>query len=225
MSTTVATDNSKTSDTNDMARKSSSPSWKLEGDYFEGCNCDIVCPCSFFQDPDEGSCYVTCAWHIQKGVYDDNTTLDNLNVVAMFNSPGNMVTGPKWKAALYIDERGTQEQKDAIIKIYSGQAGGFFAAASNLIGEMLGVKSVPIEFSVDGKRRWLKLKDTLELQIEAIEGSDKNKESLLLNVPFTPVPGFDLTIARSSKHRYNDYGIEWNNSGKNGFYCKFKYSP
>ena len=117
MSTTVATDNSKTSDTNDMARKSSSPSWKLEGDYFEGCNCDIVCPCSFFQDPDEGSCYVTCAWHIQKGVYDDNTTLDNLNVVAMFNSPGNMFTGPKWKAALYIDERAIQEQKDAIIKI------------------------------------------------------------------------------------------------------------
>ena len=225
MSTTVATDNSKTSDTNDMARKSSSPSWKLEGDYFEGCNCDIVCPCSFFQDPDEGSCYVTCAWHIQNGVYDDNITLDNLNIVAIFNSPGNMVTGPKWKAALYIDERATQEQKDAIIKIYSGQAGGFFAAASNLIGEMLGVKSVPIEFSVDGKRRWLKLKDTLELQIEAIEGSDKNKESLLLNVPFTPVPGFDLTIARSSKHKYSDYGIEWNNSGKNGFYCKFKYSP
>ena len=63
----------------------------------------------------------------------------------MFNSPGNMVTGPKWKAALYIDERGTQEQKDAITKIYSGQAGGFFAAAANLIDEMLGVKSVPIE--------------------------------------------------------------------------------
>jgi hypothetical protein len=216
MSTTTTTDS--------RSEKSSLSSWKLEGDYFEGCNCDIVCPCVYLLDPDEGSCYVTCAWHIQKGNY-ANTDLSGLNVVALFNTPGNMVTGPKWKAALYIDERATQEQKNAIIKIYSGQAGGFFAAASNLIGEMLGVKSVSIEFGVDGKRRWLKLKDTLELQIEAIEGSDKNKESLLLNVPFTPVPGFDLTIARSSKHRYNDYGIEWNNSGKNGFYCKFKYSP
>jgi len=45
MSTTVATDNSKTADTNGMARKSSSLLWRLEGDYFEGCNCDIVCPC------------------------------------------------------------------------------------------------------------------------------------------------------------------------------------
>jgi hypothetical protein len=90
---------------------------------------------------------------------------------------------------------------------------------------MLGVKSVPIEFGVDGKHRRLKLKDTLELDVEAIEGGDKNRESLLLNAPFTPVPGSDLALARSTKHNYSDYGIEWNNSGKNGFYCKFKYSP
>jgi len=32
---TVATDNNRTADINDMAKKSSSPSWKLEGDYFE----------------------------------------------------------------------------------------------------------------------------------------------------------------------------------------------
>jgi hypothetical protein len=102
---------------------------------------------------------VTCAWHIQKGNY-ANTELNNLNVVALFNSPGNMFTGPKWKAALYIDERATQQQKDLITKIYSGQAGGFFAAASNLIGEMLGVKSVPIDFGIDGKRRWLRVKDS-----------------------------------------------------------------
>jgi hypothetical protein len=31
--------------------------WKLEGDYFEGCNCDITCPCTFTEDPDEGECY------------------------------------------------------------------------------------------------------------------------------------------------------------------------
>ena len=143
----------------------------------------------------------------------------------MFNSPGNMVRGPKWKAALYIDERATEGQKDAITRIYTGQAGGFFAAATNLIGEMLGVKSVPIEFGIDGKHRWVKLKDTLELEVEAIEGGDKNRESVLLNVPFSAVPGSDLTIARSSKYNYTDYGMEWNNSGRNSFYCGFKYSP
>ena len=133
--------------------------------------------------------------------------------------------GQNGRRALYIDERATQQQKDLILKIYSGQAGGFFAAAHNFIGEMLGVKSVPIEFGADGKHRWIRIKDTVELDIEAIAGGDKNRESAVVNAPFSVVPGADLTIARSSKYNYSDHGMEWNNSGKNGFYCRFKYSP
>lgn len=139
--------------------------WKIDGDYFEGCNCDSICPCIFSGDPDEGECHLICAWHIQKGDY-GNVRLDNLNAVAMFNAPGNMVTGPKWKAALYIDDKASSEQADALTKIYSGQAGGFFAAAANFIGETLGIKSVPIEFQVDGKRRSLFIKNSVELDIE-----------------------------------------------------------
>lgn len=199
-------------------------SWKLEGDYFEGCNCNITCPCIFLSDPDEGNCYVTCAWHIQKGNY-ENLTLDNLNVVAMFHTPGNMVTGPKWKAALYIDDRASVEQTDALKRIYSGQAGGFFAAVANFIGEILGIKSVTIEFGVDGKRRWLYIKNSVELEIEGIKGTDPNKESYIVNPAFTAVPGSDLVVAHSSKYSYNDHGLQWNNSGKNGFYCRFSYSP
>jgi hypothetical protein len=143
--------------------------WKLEGDYFEGCNCKLICPCIFMGDPTEGSCYGTAAWHIQSGNYNNNAiNLDGLNVVAVFNSPGNMAIGPKWKAALYLDQTATAGQSDALTKIYSGQAGGFFAALSNLIGEILGVKSVPIEFGVDGKRRWIHIKDSLELEIASI---------------------------------------------------------
>ena len=47
-----------------------SPDWKLQGDYFEGCNCDSMCPCIFLLDPDKGYCNATVAWHIEKGHYD-----------------------------------------------------------------------------------------------------------------------------------------------------------
>ena len=64
--------------------------WKLQGDYFEGCNCDSLCPCIFKGDPDEGNCNVTTAWHIQRGSYDNNKiNVDGLNVVALFHTPGN----------------------------------------------------------------------------------------------------------------------------------------
>ena len=49
--------------------KNNSSDWMLEGDYFEGCNCNSVCPCIFLQDPDEGYCNLTIAWHIEKGHY------------------------------------------------------------------------------------------------------------------------------------------------------------
>jgi hypothetical protein len=197
--------------------------WKLEGDYFEGCNCDAICPCIFLLDPDKGHCNATVAWHIEKGHY-DQTRVDDPNAVAVFVAPGNMFTGPKMKAAFYIDQNASQEQKDALSKIFSGQAGGFFAAAASLIGETLGIKSAPITFGIEGKRRWLHIPEYLTLEIEAIKGGDPIRDSLITNPAFTVAPGYDPIIARSSKHIYKDLGFEWDSSGKNGFYSRFNYS-
>jgi hypothetical protein len=89
----------------------------------------------------------------------------------------------------------------------------------------LGVKSVPIEFGIDGKRRRLHIKDLLQLEIAGVVGADPNLDSLVVNPAFSAVPGSNLVVAQSSKYAYNDHGMQWDNSGKNGFYCRFSYSP
>jgi hypothetical protein len=61
---------------------------------------------------------------------------------------------------------------------------------------MLGVKSVPIQFGIDGKRRWLHIKDLLELQIQGEEGTDPNQEPCVVNSAFGVVRGSDLVVAR-----------------------------
>lgn len=198
--------------------------WKLEGDYFEGCNCDSICPCIFLLDPDKGYCNLTVAWHIERGHY-DSIPLGGLNTVAVFVAPGNMFTGPKMKVAFYVDKNANQEQIDALSNIFSGQAGGFFAVAAKLIGEMVGIKSAPITFGMEGKRRWLRIPEYLTLEIEAMKGNDPSKDSLLLNPSFSMVPGHDHVIARSTKYSYNDHGFQWDTTGKNGFYSRFKYEP
>lgn len=198
--------------------------WKLEGDYFEGCNCDSICPCIFLLDPDEGYCNLTVAWHIEKGHY-DSIPLDGLNTVAVFVAPGNMFTGPKMKVAFYVDKNANQEQIDALSNIFSGQSGGFFAVAAKFIGEMVGIKSAPITFGMEGKRRWLRIPEYLTLEIEAMKGNDPNKDSLIVNPSFSIVPGHDHVIARSTKYSYNDHGFQWDTTGKNGFYSRFKYEP
>ena len=204
--------------------KTNANEWKLQGDYFEGCNCDSICPCIFLQDPDEGFCNAVVAWHIERGHY-QQVQLDGLNAVAVFVAPGNMFTGPKLKAAFYFDEHANREQNDAMSKIFSGRSGGFFAAAANLVGEVVGIKSAPISFGMEGKRRWLQIPEYLELEIESLKGNDPNKDSLVTNPSFTIAPGFDPVVSCSTKHSYSDFGFKWDSSGKNGFYSRFSYGP
>jgi len=65
--------------------RAGSVSWKIEGDYFEACNCRSICPCIFMGDPDNGDCQLTIAWHIQKGQY-GQTRLDGLNAAGVFHT-------------------------------------------------------------------------------------------------------------------------------------------
>ena len=61
--------------------------WQLSGDYFENCNCNVVCPCLVSKSapltsrPTEGECNVVLIFHIDGGSY-DGMRLDGLNVVA-----------------------------------------------------------------------------------------------------------------------------------------------
>ena len=209
-----------------MANEKSSAStpWKVEGDYFEGCNCPSICPCLFLADPTEGDCKLTIAWHIDKGNY-GSVQLNGLNAVGIFYCPGNMAKGPKWQAALYLDQSASKEQAEALGKIFSGQAGGFPATVASFIGEVLGVKSAKIDFTVEGKKRRLRIPNTLELELEGVTGGDSDKEATISNPALYGSPGFDPVIARSSKYSYQDYTLDWDNSGKNAFYSRFKYTP
>lgn len=222
-----------------MKTNKNHPAWRLEGDYFDGCNCKSICPCIFALDPTEGYCMGVAAWHIEEGYFTTGTKngsnmdggnnsidLANLNVIMSVHAPGHMFNGPKWKVVLYLDEKANNDQTSALTKIFTGQvAGEFFAEIVPLIGEILGIKSVPIEFTIEGKkRRKIKIPHIVEMDIEGLVGSDPNVESKVVNPAFSNTPGYDPVIARSLRHTYKDQGLEWDNSGRNAFYSRFTYS-
>ena len=194
--------------------------WRVDGSYFEACNCTVACPCIFTSPPTEGHCTALLAWHIEKGAYAD-VALDGLNVVLAAFAPGNMQEG-KWQVALYLDKRGTVPQQDALGKIFSGQAGGHLANLVPLIGDVLGVRSVPIDFHEEGRRRSMQIPDVAMMDIEALSGQG-GADVTISNHPFTPVPGFPAVVAKSSRANYQDYGLSLEVSEKNGFYCPFTY--
>jgi hypothetical protein len=194
--------------------------WKLSGTYFEACNCDVACPCVFLSAPSSGECTALIGWHIDQGSFGD-VVLDGLNVALAVHSPGHMLD-VKWKVALYLDDKADQTQNQALTQIFAGQAGGHPARLGAHIGEVLGVKSVGIDYQVNGKRRSIQIADVAEAEIEAIEGQGAT-EVTVENHPLCIAPGYPAVTAKSKKLSYQDYGLQWQITEKNGFFSPFTY--
>jgi hypothetical protein len=195
-------------------------SWQLKGTYFETCNCDVACPCVFLSPPTEGECRVLIAWHIDQG-QDDQTDLAGLNVAIAVTTPGTMVE-TKWRAALYLDERANDAQKQALTKIFAGKAGGHPAVFASFVEDVLGVTSVKIDYRAQGKRRSLTIPNIAEAEIEAIEGQGGG-DVTISGHPLCIAPGEPVVVAKSKRLDYTDHHMTWAISDGNGFYSPFAY--
>ena len=135
--------------------------WQFSGEYFENCNCDIVCPCLFSvnapmtSQPTAGACEVAFGFHVDRGPYGD-VNLDGLNAAIMARTPGAMAAGD-WSVALYLDERADEAQRQALQTIFTGPGGRVMGALAPLISTVLGVKAAAITFHQDGRKRSLEI--------------------------------------------------------------------
>ena len=200
-------------------------SWNLVGEYFENCSCDILCPCltsSLLGRADTERCRVPLVIHINEGEK-DGLSLDGLNVVLVADSPAVMAEGG-WRVALYVDERADDSQRAALGEILSGAAGGPPAALAPLIGEQLGVKFVPIHYTANGGHKRVEVPGIMEFEVEPVTNPETGE---VLEVTGTVHPmGSNLPIARSVKGVYDDadYGLAFDNTGKNGHFRDFSWA-
>src|ERR687885_1681643 len=109
----------------------------LQGSLLEACSCGVLCPCWVGENPDLGECFTAIAYHYDQG-HIGAVDVSGLSVVAIAHVPGNILTPKSWKVALFVDERASEEQKDAIVGVLSGQYGGPMADMAQLIGEGVG---------------------------------------------------------------------------------------
>jgi hypothetical protein len=204
------------------------PSWSIEGEYVENCSCAVVCPCvvspnaPFTSMPTEGVCDVTFGFHINRGSFGD-VALDDLNTVLLAHIPGPMIEG-NWQVALYVDQRADPRQQEALTAIFSGAAGGTMGAFVPLIGEVLGVKSAAITYDVQGTRRAVEIPGTLNMAVRPVPSAiGEDKEMVAVNAhPFAP-EGVVMAVGEPG-YSVSDYGMSWDNSGKNGHYAPIRWS-
>ena len=109
--------------------------WQIEAKYIEYCSCDLGCPCESMADPTYGDCTGLVAFEIGKGRC-EGVDLSGLRVVATFYFPRAIHHGQGVMHPI-IDQRATDEQRDALFYILSG--------ADQKLGTMFQIFSVIVE--------------------------------------------------------------------------------
>ena len=197
--------------------------WHLKGDYFENCNCEVLCPCIIGGGPavpTEGHCDVGFAFYIEEGDL-NGVSLNGLSFVVIAYTPGIMGEG-NWSTAVYIDQMADPQQRDALGRILSGGMGGAAERWMRLTGNFLGIKYVPITYVAEGRARSVSIPDIMDFNVEGIMAGRRAEEPMRLVNTGHPVNA-DLALARGTRSTYTDHGMSWDNTGKNGHYSTFEW--
>jgi hypothetical protein len=202
-----------------------SAKWHVMGDYFESCNCDVVCPCLMSSQavntvwPTYTHCDLALAFHIVEGNYGD-VDLSGLTAMVIAYTPGKMINAD-WTTAYYIDEKANPQQREAMSLIFTGKVGGPLADVAATTEYDLGVKFVPIEYTRDGTRCMLAVPEIMDATIEAKAGIDGGE------IWFENAHPFAYRIAQSIGQgiHYKDHRLVFDNSGRSGFYGDFEWAP
>jgi hypothetical protein len=194
-------------------------SFSVEGDYFETCQCDVSCPCIWLKPADNEECDVILAWHVSRGEK-DGVDLSGMNAVLAVHSPKQMTDGG-WKVALYLDDRATPEQSEALGAVFSGQAGGHLAGLAPLIGEVAGVAPASITFDRSNGSLHAEVAGVLTMSAEEIKGLDGENPPVITN-PLLWAITQPATQAKAGDVSYHGHwDVEY--SGTNSFVTDFKY--
>ena len=205
------------------------PRWRLTGDWFDVCRCRVPCGCRFSQAPDEGQCYSILALHVREGSHGD-VTLDGLNAVAVGSFEGNIWTGEaKPSMGFFIDERADERQREALQAIFGGEAGGWPGGFAELIDEVRGIESAPIDFEIaDDLAHWrVEVPGKARGGAEALTGptSPEGARVQVHNAPGAEVgPAQVATWATANEDEVDAFGFKWSWPGRSSKHFQFDWS-
>jgi len=196
--------------------------YHLEGRLLEVCNCRVLCPCWIGEDPDFGTCDSIVSWHFDKGTV-NGVDVSGHTIALLVHIPGNILKG-NWRAAVYLDDQVSAQQEEAILGVYTGKLGGPVADLVKLVGEVVSVEKVPIQFDVTGGRGTIKFGNTGYAELEPYEGAT-GKVTTLLDTIFSTVPGAPVFVGKSPRYwaKNDKLGINLDIKGYNALQSTFVF--
>ncbi len=154
--------------------------WEIQGSELINCNCAFGCPCQFNALPTKGHCEATGAIAIDKGHYGD-VRLDGLKLAVVMQWPGPIHEG-KGKCQPIVDARASAKQREALLKIMSGQDtepfATMFAVFATTFEKVFDPIFTTIEYAVDVDARLgkVRVEGVFELHGEPIRNPVTGQE-------------------------------------------------
>lgn len=171
-------------------------SWEIKGRELVNCTCEYGCNCQFNALPDKGHCHAVAGIQIDEGHHGE-TVLDGLRIAAIFKWPGAIHEG-NGEAIAFVDEKATDQQRNALLRIMTGQDTDPFATMFAVYASTVTKMNEPVftkidlDLDVDGRRGRIFVKDYIETVGEPIRnkvtGADSRAQIVLPN-------GFEYAVA------------------------------
>jgi hypothetical protein len=198
--------------------------WKLQGQYFENCSCDVPCPCTVSLDlgADRDRCHFFLVFEVEAGDI-EGVDVSGLTVAAVGDTPKVMSDG-NWRLGVLIDERASDEQAGKLTAVFAGQLGGPMEAVAPLVGELLGAERVALEVSHQNGAHRVKVGDDGEIEVTEVVpfGKEDGEPARLVGI-FHPA-GDDFAIAKATKSNVSAFGLDFAYEGRSGFASPFAWA-
>lgn len=202
--------------------------WKISGQYMESCDCDYLCPCIYTNSKAEVTydhCTALLIFRIDDGSFGD-VDLSGLSFALIIHS-GKVMSEGNWAFGAVVDANANDAQRKALTSLVSGEAGGVpQMIRDNLVSDFRGVEVKPIEFTMDGLKRSVKIPDVLEYAIEGVVcvGTGKNEPYYIDNTSHPA--NTRLALAQTSEFHIHGLGIDidLSGAGNNGHFAPFSWA-
>jgi len=128
-----------------------------------------------------------------------------------------------------VDEKATDEQQEALLKVFTGELGGPVADLAQLIGEVVAVEREPITFTVAQGEGSVTIGSGMtpvaDADMDSYTGPHGQPATLHENI-FSFIPGSPAYVSKATKYRRNtsDYGLkDIDLEGHNAIQGHFKF--
>jgi len=170
--------------------------WEFKGRELVNCSCEYGCNCQFNALPDKGHCHAVAGIQIDEGHHGD-TRLDGLKIAAIYKWPGAIHEG-NGEALAFVDERASDAQRDALLKIMTGQDTDPFATMFAVYASTVTNMHEPVftdidlDLDIEGRRGRLRIDGYVEMDGEPIRNKVTGEES---RAQIVLPAGFEYAVA------------------------------